>query len=119
MVAASVCNKRGGNTYSRLEEQTMTPEIAVVLAGTLISVFFEYAPKVEGWYAQLEKQVKASIMAAAVSVVILGAMLISCYGPYDYFACEVAGFWDAAELFVLALVANQTTHRLTRKSRTQ
>lgn len=95
----------------------MTPEIVVTVAGILLSVFFEYVPKVEGWYAQLEKQAKALFMAAAVLLVVSTAELISCYGPYNYFPCGVAGFWEVAELFVLALVANQTTHRLTRKNR--
>ena len=97
----------------------MTPAIAVTVAGIFLSVIFEYVPKVEWWYSTLEKQLKALIMAVSVLLVVSVAMLISCYGPYGYFACETTGFWEAAELLVLALVANQTTHRLIRKDHSQ
>jgi len=96
----------------------MTPEIIVTVAGIFLSAVFEYVPKVEGWYNTLEKKVKAAIMALSVLLVVAVAGLISCYGPYDYLACSQAGFWDGAELFVLALVVNQTTHSLIRKDRT-
>ncbi len=96
----------------------MTPEIVVAIAGILLSVIFEYLD-FSGGYSSLPKQTKAAVMAGAVTVVVGIAVLLSCYGPYSFFACEGVGFWQAAELWVLALVANQTTHRLVRKSRTK
>lgn len=97
----------------------MTPEMIVAIAGIFLSVLFEYVPKLESWYNALEKQVKAAIMAGAVTLVVVALILLSCYGPYSYFSCEEAGFWQAAELWILALVANQTTHRLIRKDHSQ
>jgi len=93
----------------------MTPEIVVAVAGILLSVVFEYVPKVEAWYGALSKSAKQGIMALSVLIVVVVAMLISCFGPYDYAACTETGIWEAVELLILALVANQTAHRLIRK----
>ena len=119
MAHASVRNSGSGDRVSRLEMETMTPEIVVAAAGIFLSILFEYVPGVEGWYNALTKQLKAAIMAGSVLIVVVVLMLISCFGPYDYMTCTEAGIWEAVELLAIALVTNQTTHRLIRKDHSQ
>jgi hypothetical protein len=99
--------------------EKMTPEIIAAAAGIFLSLLFEYVPGIESWYEKLAQKAKAGIMAGSVVIVVVALVLLSCYGPYDYFACESSGFWEATELLILALITNQTTHRLIKKDNSQ
>ena len=90
----------------------MSVEILTMMAAAVLSLIFQYVPGLEGWYENQSSQIKAAIMLAALIVVAAGAYALSCAGPYDYFECTQAGAWQAAELLLLAIVANQGTHML-------
>lgn len=90
----------------------MSPEQLASIAGVVLSLAFSHVPGLSGWYEGQNSQAKALIMGALLLVVAIGAYLLSCAGPYDYFTCDVAGGWTAVEVFILALVANQGVHLL-------
>lgn len=93
----------------------MTPQVIVTVGAVLLSLLFEYVPGVYEWHQGLGKRVTAAIMAGFIALVVLGSWLLSCYGPYNFLECSEAGAWNGFELYVLALIANQTTYKLARK----
>lgn len=85
-----------------------------MVASALLSLLFQYIPGLNTWYESQTSQVKALIMLALLLVVTAGSFGLSCYGPYEYFECNETGFWQALEVFVAAVAANQGTHLLAR-----
>jgi hypothetical protein len=93
----------------------MTPQIIVTAGAVILSLVFEYIPGIYTWHQGLGKRQTAALMAGLMALVVLGAWLLSCYGPYDFLECDESGAWSGLELYVLALIANQTTYQLARK----
>ena len=93
----------------------MTPQVIVTVGAIVLSLLFEYVPGIYEWHQGLGKRVTAAIMAGFMALVVLFSFLLSCYGPYDLLECNETGAWNGIELYVLALIANQTTYQLARK----
>lgn len=94
----------------------MSPELIVAVAGIVLSLAFEYIPGVHTWYNALEDNKQKLIMLLALAVTVAGAYGLSCAAWLAVYACTSAGIQDAVFGFVLAAIANQTTHRLLPKA---
>jgi hypothetical protein len=89
----------------------MTENTVGMLAGALLALLFGYAPGVRQWYEALEPTRKALVMAGALLVAALLLYGAACYTPWQVgVTCDEAGFWQLAQLFIAALVANQATY---------
>lgn len=96
---------------------TLTSETLVVLAGTVLSLVFEYVPGVEKWYGGLDSQQKRIVMAGVVIAVAAALLGLSCANsPYVLTECTPEGSWNLLGLVVMALAANQAVHRLFKKA---
>jgi hypothetical protein len=93
----------------------MTATQLSAIVGVLLSLVFTFVPGVKAWYGNLESGVKSGVMALALLVVTAAIFGLACLpsSPYQYFTCDIAGFWQAVALFVSALIANQATYMIT------
>lgn len=87
---------------------TLTPETLSALAGVVLSLFFSYVPGANTWYAAQAPVSKRLIMAGLLLVVAIFSVLLSCSSILPLIVCEKAGFLAIAQVFVAALIANQT-----------
>lgn len=90
----------------------MTPELVSSVAGVLWSVLFEYFPGLSRWYNAQTDNYQKLFMLGLLFLTVAGAYGLSCVNWLAVFACTQVGIKDAVFAFVLALVANQGTHRI-------
>jgi uncharacterized membrane protein len=87
----------------------MTVELLSAIAGILLSLAFSYIPGLKTWYDQLAADAKRLVMLGALFLVAAAIYGLSCAGIYQIVPCDQAGLVKMIEIFVLALVANQST----------
>jgi len=88
------------------------------LAGIVVSVLFEYTPKLHTWYNGLDDTTQRLFMLGAmalVAVVVFGASCANFNLGYSV-ACSSAGAVGLLKVFISALVANQAAFILTPKA---
>ena len=90
----------------------MSSELLAGIAGIVLSLLFEYLPGLHDWYNALADGYQKLVMLAVLLLSACGIFALACVGRYDLVTCDVNGVWLLVEYFVLALVANQATHRL-------
>jgi hypothetical protein len=89
----------------------MTENTVGMLAGALLSLLFGYAPGLRPWYEALEPTRKALVMLVLLAVAAAVLYGAACYTPWQVgVTCDEAGFWQLAQLFIAALVANQAAY---------
>jgi len=85
------------------------------VAGILLSLLFEYVPGFRDWFNKLEDVEKRLSMAVILLISVAVIFALSCCSPLDWVDCTQAGIWTLLEAFFVALVANQTTHRIAKR----
>ena len=90
----------------------MSSELLAGTAGIVLSLLFEYLPGLHDWYNALVDAKQKLIMLGALLLSAVGIYALACVGKYDLVTCDVNGAWLLVEYFVLAVIANQATHRL-------
>jgi hypothetical protein len=114
----------------------MTVEMLSILAGSLLALLFAYLPGLSGWYQRLEDQPlvlkplvlkpldrsagggtrKRLVMLACLAVTAATSFGLACSGWGTYFglslSCSQGGAAELLRAFILALIANQSTHRI-------
>lgn len=91
----------------------------IVIGGAILALLFEYAPRLRQWYEAQEEGTKKQVMLGALALGTAGIYGLSCTGYVNAVACR--GSWDevlfeAAAALVMAAIANQGTHRITKRS---
>lgn len=96
----------------------VTPEFIAAVAGIVISLICSYFPVVSLRFAELDEGQKQLIMIGFMLMVTIVLFLLGCSGLIliPAFVCNqqtaISFFW----LFFYAVVANQTTHRISPKT---
>ena len=95
----------------------MDAKMLSAVAGIVLSLAFSFGPGLKNWYEKLEGAKKSLLMAGLLLLVAGGSFGLSCIpsSPYHFFSCDIKGFWGLVDVFVAALVANQSTYLVTRK----
>ncbi len=88
----------------------MESNVLVMVAGVILALAFGYVPGLRGWYEAQDAVRKAQVMALLLLLASGGVFGAACYTPWVAVECTGAGFWQLAELFVTALIANQATY---------
>lgn len=88
----------------------LTPDDLASYAGILLSLLFAYVPRLSDWYEQIDGVYKRLVMVAALLVVSLIILGLSCSAIFVIVTCNQAGIVMLVRLFVLALIANQATY---------
>jgi hypothetical protein len=97
----------------------MSVETLSLASGALLSLLFAYVPGVKDWFAAKASTVKRLIMAAALLVVSVAVFALGCAGlqiPGISIECSTQGAWLLVQVFLLALVANQSMYSITSAS---
>lgn len=90
----------------------MTAEVLAVVASGFLSLLFEYIPGFKNLFDKLEPQWKSLSMLGLITLVLIGAFLLSCYGPFDWFVCTSEGIWEGVAVWLVAIGVNQGVHNL-------
>lgn len=94
----------------------MSAEILVGIAGVVLSVLFEYFPGLAGWYDKLKDNLQRSIMLGMLVIVAGVVFGLNCAGWFEgkipVIVCSESGVEELIWLLIVALGANQTTHRI-------
>jgi hypothetical protein len=87
----------------------MTPELISSIAGILLSLMFSYIPGVNAWYENLEGTYKRLIMLGLLFMVAAGIFGLGCANLISDVACTKEDALRMLQVFITALIANQTT----------
>ena len=97
-----------------MDKFVVTPEMLTAVAGVLLSLGFNYIPKLNENFAALEKEVKRLIMAGLLLLVTLGVFGGQYFGLWDAgFVMDKAGIMQLVWSFVFAVIANQSVFSIT------
>jgi hypothetical protein len=91
----------------------ITPQLLAAAAGVLLSILFEYTPKLHNWYNKQPDTIQRLVMLACLFIVSGGLFGIACAGwlawiaPGLLLACSQQGLVGLVVAFFAALIANQ------------
>jgi len=88
----------------------MTSELLASVSGIVLSLLFAYVPGMSQWYEALTGEYKRLIMAGLLLAVSLAVFGLSCAGYLNLVTCDRGGAVGLVRIFVMALVANQSTY---------
>lgn len=88
----------------------MSAEELVAIAGVIISMLFEYLPKLHDWYNAQPDNYQRLMMLGLMLAAALGAYGLSCAGVVDAWACDKGGLLSMIKVFLAAVIANQATY---------
>lgn len=81
-----------------------------IVAGFVLSLAFEFAPKLKLWLDNLTKYKKMVVMALLSAIFALAIFALACYTPLIVLVglvCNAEGFRQLIQLSLLAFGANQ------------
>jgi hypothetical protein len=92
----------------------LTPEVLAAVLGVVLSLAASYVPRFRTWWAALLDDYKRLIMALANILigVVIYALACSPNTGFPFVVCPTGGFWYLVQVILLALIANQTTDRV-------
>src|SRR5512147_2420404 len=106
----------------------MTSDTLIIIAGALLSLGFSYIPGLREWYARLGEgavdgdggTLKRLVMLGLLVAVAAGSFALGCLGwaadlGLASFACNQSGALGLVKALVLAIMANQSTFKLSPK----
>lgn len=93
---------------------SFTPEFLAMIAGVMLSLSFSYVPKLNTWYAAKATEIKQSIMLGLMLITTIGIFALGCGGILQIknFVCDQPTAVYFIYTFILALVANQGTYKI-------
>ena len=92
----------------------MTAEQLAAYAGIVLSLALFYIPGLSTWYEAQTAQAKAGLMAFLLIGVAAAVYGLSCAGWYALVSCDAEGIKQLVNVFIAALIANQSTYLLVR-----
>jgi hypothetical protein len=92
----------------------ISPQSLTIAAGVLLSLIGNYVPGARHAYDRLSADEKRLVMALLIGIVCMGAYIRACNGFTLGIECSQAGAIGLTNTYILALLANQGTHHLTR-----
>ena len=98
-------------------EITLEQLFAFAVAGTVVSLVFEFFPKLNTWYNGQPDNVQKLIVLGSGGLVVLGAFGLNCL---DFFSglpwvCSVASLQDGMLAYLAYIFASQGTYLVTPK----
>jgi len=93
-------------------DTVLSVDVLAGLAGSLLSLAFNYIPGLREKYAVLPELKKSWIMALSLLVAVGLIIGSSCLNLWVLTSCTRVGILDVVKLFGIALVTNQSTYKL-------
>lgn len=97
----------------------MTVELLSAIAGVILSLLFSYVPGLHTWYDKLTADTKRLVMLAVLAFTAGAIYGFSCAGIYNLVPCTRDGLIALVEIFVMALIANQSTYLITPRTHSE
>lgn len=99
---------------AQVELPPLSPELLAMVAGAILSLGLSYIPGLNSWYAGLAEDVKKFIMLVLLAVASIGVLAVSCAPLLGmvFVECTTAGAVQVLVVFIAALIANQSVHRI-------
>jgi len=95
----------------------MSAESLALISGAVLSLLFSYIPGLNVKFAELGSEVKRLIMAGLLLAVAASVYGLSCAGWGASLGivvpCDQEGLLSLIQVFVLALIANQSAYAIT------
>ena len=91
----------------------MTSELLIAIAGVILSLVFEFFPKIGMWYNMQPDNKQRLIMLGVILAAALGVYGLSCAQLVDDVTCDKNGLFELMKLFIAGIIANQSTHAIT------
>lgn len=95
----------------------MTSEMLAGYAGILLSLVCSYVPGLKERFAGLDPEKKRLVMLALLVVCAFAIYAAGCIGYLDAVSCDQAGIKKLVNVFIVAMVANQSVYAITPKVR--
>jgi len=95
-----------------MDNTVLSADLVAALGGGLLSLCFNYIPGLREKYGALDDVKKSWIMGLALLVGVGLIILVSCTNLWGLMTCDKVGFVDIIKLFLIALVTNQSTYKL-------
>lgn len=94
---------------------SFTPDFLAMIAGVILSLSFSYVPKLNTWYAAKATEIKQLIMLGLMLIATIAIFALGCGEiiPIKNFVCDQPTAVYFIYTFILALVANQGTYKIT------
>jgi uncharacterized protein YacL len=97
-------------------ELGITPELLVSIVAVFLAVAFDWFPKLAPWYDTLSELKKKQLMGGLLLVtvgVIYGGICVNLFAA-PAFTCTQASLAELIKTAILAVMANQGIHALTK-----
>jgi len=104
----------------------MSAEVLAAIAGSLLSLLFSYVPGLSEWYANLgvaqndDGTRKRLVMLGLLCLVAAGSFGLGCAGWAADFglsiSCDQKGVMGLLQALLLAVMANQSTYKISPKT---
>lgn len=99
----------------------MTENTLGAIAGAVLSLLFEYVPRLREWYDGRSEEGKRLIMLAVLIGVSAGIFGLSCAGRSTAVSCSEDGIWqligELVATITFSVIGNQSMHRITKRSK--
>lgn len=95
-----------------VENIVLSIDVIAGLAGSLLSLAFNYIPGLREKYAVLPEVKKSWIMALSLLVAVGLIIGISCLNIWVLTPCTKMGIFDVLKLLGIALVTNQSIYKI-------
>ncbi len=99
--------------------EEFTPALLIIVVGIVQSLFFEYVPKVEAWYAKQSDKYKRLLQAGLLLAITLAVFGLGCGNVIGGIECSQGSAIELLLVFFAALTGNQVTHRVFRKEHSE
>lgn len=99
---------------TQVELPPLTPELLASIAGAVLSLALSYIPGLNSKYAGLSEDVKKFIMLVLLALASGGVLALACAPLLGLVLveCSTGGLVQIATVFIAALIANQSMHRI-------
>ena len=98
----------------------MNATLLSLLGGSALSLIFAYVPGFKTQFGKMNGTQKRLVMAVLLLLLTLGSFAMVCWRPDTVvkdLACNESGAVELAGVFILALMANQSTYSIAVKSK--
>jgi len=94
---------------------SMSADWLVATVAAILALLFDYLPGLSGWFDKQDEGKKKLLMVGMLLVVAFGVFGLSCFNLIDIaIACTWGGAGKIAGYWLVAVIANQSTHALTK-----
>ncbi len=99
-----------------MEQSQLSAAFLWILAGGIVSLAAAYIPKFSSWFEAQAPNGRRGWMAIFLLITSVGLVALSCYeatavvlARYVVIVCTEGGILEVIEVFVFALIGNQST----------